>query len=106
MPRITYVENSGVRHTVEVALGESLMQGALNNGVPGIIAQCGGAAACATCRVVVDEACAIRLLPPEPLEDAMLDALDERQAYERLSCQIICTADLDGFTVAIPKSQS
>ena len=105
MPRITYIENSGVRHTVEVALGESLMQGAFNSGVPGIIAQCGGAAVCATCRVVIDEACAIRLPPPEPLEDAMLDALDERQAHERLSCQIICTADLDGSTVVISENQ-
>ena len=105
MPKIIYVEHSGVRHALEVPVGETLMAAARSNGVPGIIAECGGAAACATCRVQVDQDWAARLSAPEPLEQSMLDALEGEGPQERLSCQITCAADLDGLVVFIPKSQ-
>jgi len=106
MPHVTYIGPDGSGTTVEAQLGASLMQMAVFNGVPGIVADCGGAASCATCHVYVDESWAPRVLGPGADEDAMLDcAASERRPTSRLSCQIAFSADLDGLIVHIPESQ-
>ena len=106
MPVITFIESSGARHSFEIRPGDTVMQVATCNDVPGIIAECGGAAACATCRVRVDEAWESRVPPPGQLEMSLIEAFEEDGlSGERLSCQIVCTADLDGLVVHIPISQ-
>ena len=101
MPRIVYVEADGTRREVEVPVGHTVMEGAVDNGIPGILAECGGACACATCHAYVDPAWAGRLKPPEPMEDAMLDTALERRPTSRLTCQVEVTADLDGLVVYV-----
>lgn len=105
MPVITFVESNGTRHSLAIKPGASIMEIATQNGVPGIIAECGGAAACATCRVQVDEAWESRVPPPGSLEASMMEAFERDQSRERLSCQIVCTEKLDGLVVHIPNSQ-
>jgi len=105
MARITYVEYNGTEHSVEVADGVSLMEGALGNGVPGIDGDCGGNAACATCHVYIDPAWAAKTGVISEMEEAMLDLADTRKATSRLACQIHASADLDGLVVAMPETQ-
>jgi ferredoxin, 2Fe-2S len=105
MARITYVEYNGTAHSVEVATGVSLMEGALGNGVPGIDGDCGGNAACATCHVYIDPAWDGRTGTISEMEEAMLDLADTRQPNSRLACQIMASADLDGLVVAMPETQ-
>jgi 2Fe-2S ferredoxin len=105
MARITYVEFNGTAHTVEVASGVSLMEGALGNGVPGIDGDCGGNAACATCHVYVDTAWADKTGTSSELEVAMLDLADGKQDNSRLACQIFASDALDGLVVAMPETQ-
>ena len=105
MARITYVEFNGTPHTVEVANGVSLMEGALGNGVPGIDGDCGGNAACATCHVYVDAAWVPKTGTTSEMEDAMLDLADGKQDNSRLACQIFASDDLDGLVVAMPETQ-
>ena len=105
MPKITYVESNGATHTVEVREGLSVMEGAVENLVPGIVADCGGACACATCHVYVDESWYSRLPPVQDLEADMLDFAWEPQERSRLSCQLIITADMDGLVVHVPDEQ-
>jgi 2Fe-2S ferredoxin len=104
MAKVTFVAADGATHDVEVEAGESLMRGAVNQGVPGILAECGGACACATCGVVIDPVWADRLPRPEMLEESMLDEEDVADG-RRLSCQIIVTDDMDGLVVRVPSSQ-
>jgi ferredoxin, 2Fe-2S len=106
MPRITYVEATGAETTLELAEGWSLMQGATANGVEGILGECGGSCACATCHCYVDEARLADLPPPSDNELAMLEnAAAERRPNSRLACQIKATAALDGLVVHLPDTQ-
>ncbi|WP_242127438.1 2Fe-2S iron-sulfur cluster-binding protein [Sphingobium sp. Sx8-8] len=105
MTKITYIEHNGAEHVVDVNSGESVMEGAIKNDVPGIDADCGGALACATCHVYVDEAWADKVGAPTEMEESMLDFGDGIQPNSRLSCQIIVSDDLDGLVVRLPESQ-
>ena len=105
MAKITYVDVNGRKRVVEVASGLSVMQGAVENNVLGIIAECGGACSCATCHVYVDEAWTGRVDKKGEAEEAMLDAVCDLQPSSRLSCQIRVTEDLDGLVVRIPAKQ-
>ncbi len=105
MPKITYIEHSGKEHTVDVPEGQSVMEGAIKNAIPGIDADCGGACACATCHVYVDPAFFERTGTPSSMEQSMLDFANEVEDTSRLSCQIKVTSALDGLIVRMPKSQ-
>lgn len=106
MPKLIYQIFGGETREVEVPDGTSVMEGAVRNGVPGIDGDCGGACACATCHVYVDEAFVDRLTPPDEMEDELLDGTaSERAPNSRLSCQIPLTAELDGLTVRVPETQ-
>lgn len=104
MARIIYREADGTEHVRDVADGNSVMRGALETDVPGIQAECGGAAACATCQVRVDPDWVYRLPEPQDLESSMLDE-EDLASRVRLSCQIFVTPDLDGLIVEVPASQ-
>jgi 2Fe-2S ferredoxin len=105
MPKITYVEASGVEHTVEVEVGWSVMQGAVRNRIPGIVAECGGNCACGTCRVYVDEAWRQLTGAASELEEATMDIREDPRPGKRLSCQIKVTEALDGLVVRVPETQ-
>ena len=106
MPRITFIEPSGVRREIDAPVGISLMEAAAQNGVSGIVAQCGGACACATCHVYVDEAWREATGEPAPMEEDMLDFGFDVRANSRLSCQIKVTPALDGLVVRTPERQA
>ena len=105
MPKITYVENDGKSHTVEVDNGLTVMEGAVQNNIPGIDADCGGSMACATCHVYVKEEWLDKLPTKEDGEEDMLDMAFEPKSNSRLSCQLIVSDDLDGLEVNIPSQQ-
>ena len=105
MPRVIFIEPSGARRDIEAPIGISLMEAAVQNGVQGIVAKCGGACACATCHVYVDAAWMHRLEPREDMEEGMLESAWEPRDNSRLSCQIHVSADLDGLEVAVPRRQ-
>ena len=106
MPKITYIEHNGKSHTIEVANGLSVMEGAVQNNIPGIDADCGGSMACATCHVYVKEEWFNNLPKKEDGEEDMLDMAFEPKKNSRLSCQLIVTDELDGLTVTTPAKQS
>lgn len=106
MPTITFVEFSGTRHEVEAQIGESVMKAAVNNMVPGIIADCGGNCACATCHVYIDAPWSARLATPSKEEGDMIECALHTRSTSRLSCQVILTAELDGLVVGLPESQT
>ena len=101
MASITYIEHDGTEHVVDVKPGLSVMEGAVRNNVPGIDADCGGACACATCHVYVDEADLDRLPDLSETESDLLDSSEHRAANSRLSCQIPFGPDLEGLRVTI-----
>ena len=105
MPKVTYIEFNGQEHTVEVEKGLSIMEGAVQNNVPGIDADCGGGMACATCHVYVNEEWLDKLPEKEDGEEDMLDMAFEPKQNSRLSCQILVSDELDGLTVSIPSKQ-
>ncbi|WP_415182253.1 2Fe-2S iron-sulfur cluster-binding protein [Phaeovulum sp.] len=106
MAKITYVEHNGTEHVVEVKPGMTVMEGARDNGVPGIDADCGGACACSTCHVYVDAEWVDRIPGKEPMEEDMLDfAYQPDPVRSRLTCQIKVTPDVDGLVVYIPEKQ-
>lgn len=106
MVRICYVEPDGVQKHVELEVGQTLMRGAVNNGIRGIVAECGGACVCATCHVYFDERYLALLTPPSATETEMLDAVaSERHQNSRLSCQIKASELLDGAVVRLPPTQ-
>jgi 2Fe-2S ferredoxin len=105
MVTITYIESSGVEHRVEAKPGQSVMEAAVKNGVPGIIAECGGSCACATCRVYVDEAWCSKTGQAQETERSMIEFSEDANPGARLSCQIKVTNELDGLTVRVPESQ-
>ena len=104
MPRITYVTSDGKRHEVEVEKGYSVMEGAINNNIQGIVAECGGACACATCHSYIDEGWLDKIPPMDDMEDSMLDAAFERKETSRLTCQIEVSDDLDGLVVYVAEN--
>ena len=106
MPKITYIEHDGKTHTIEVASGLSVMEGAVQNNIPGIDADCGGSMACATCHVYVEESWFNKLPKAEDGEVDMIDMAFEPKKNSRLSCQITVTDDLDGLVVTTPEKQS
>ena len=105
MPKITYIEFDGTEHTVDVRKGLSVMEGAIKNNVPGIDADCGGACACATCHVYVDDAWREKTGTASAMEESMLDFAQNVEPNSRLSCQIRVTDDLDGLIVRLPEDQ-
>jgi ferredoxin, 2Fe-2S len=105
MPKITYIDVDGTIRTVEAEVGSTVMETAINNDVPGILATCGGSCSCATCHVYVDEAWFDRLGPLSLEELDMLDTAHELQPTSRLSCQIPVTEELDGLVVRTPPRQ-
>jgi 2Fe-2S ferredoxin len=105
MPTVTYIEHNGTAHKIEVAIGQSVMQGAVDNNVPGIDADCGGECACATCHVFVDEAWLAKTGTPSEQEASMVSFAATAQPNSRLSCQITVTEALDGLVVRMPEAQ-
>jgi 2Fe-2S ferredoxin len=105
MPRVVFIEPSGRRREVQAPVGLTLMEVARQHGIEGIVAQCGGACACATCHVYVAPAWIERLAPREEMEEGMLEIAIEPRPESRLSCQIELTAALDGLTVTVPARQ-
>jgi 2Fe-2S ferredoxin len=106
MPQITYVQPDGSRRTVQVNAGATVMLTAVSNDIPGIVAECGGSAMCATCHVYVDPACVSLLPPVSEVEDEMLaSAASERKENSRLGCQLVIEAGIDELVVHVPSRQ-
>ena len=105
MPKVKYIENNGQSHTIEVPKGLTVMEGAVQNNIPGIDADCGGGMACATCHVYVTEDWFDKLPKKEDGEEDMLDMAYEPKKNSRLSCQIVVSDELDGLKVNIPSKQ-
>jgi 2Fe-2S ferredoxin len=105
MAKITYIDATGTRYEVEAENGSTVMENAIRNGVPGIEAECGGACACATCHVYVDESFKDIVGSPEPMEEDMLDFAFDVRPNSRLSCQIRVRDELDGLVVSVPERQ-
>jgi ferredoxin, 2Fe-2S len=107
MPSVTYVEHDGTAHIVDVAVGENVMRGALNNDLPGMVGECGGGLACATCHCYVDDAWTAKTGGPSSQDETdMLEmTAAEIKSTSRLSCQIEMTAQLDGLIVRLPERQ-
>ena len=106
MAKITYIEHNGTNHTIDVQNGLTVMEGAVQNNIPGIDADCGGGMACATCHVYVKEDWFDKINKKSEGEDDMLDQAYEPRKNSRLSCQIIVSDDLDGLVVDMPKQQT
>ena len=105
MPKITYIEHDGKTHTIEVSSGLSVMEGAVQNNIPGIDADCGGSMACATWHVYVKEEWFNKLPKKEDGEEDMLDMAFEPKKNSRLSCQLMVSDQLDGLVVNLPEKQ-
>ena len=105
MTKLTIVAFDGQRYDLEAADGSTVMENAVRNSVPGIEAECGGACACATCHVYVDDTWTAKVGEPEPMEEDMLDFAFDVRPTSRLSCQIKMSADLDGLVVHLPERQ-
>jgi len=107
MPAVTYIEFNGTSHVVDVAEGENVMRGALNNDLPGIVGECGGGLACATCHCYVDDAWVAKAgtTTSQDERDMLESTSAPVKATSRLSCQIIMTAELDGLIVHLPEHQ-
>ena len=101
MPKIIYLTTDGVRHEVDVETGYSVMEGAINNEIDGIVAECGGACACATCHSYIDDAWLDKLPDMDDMEDSMLDAAFERKSNSLLTCQLEVSEALDGLVVHV-----
>ena len=105
MAKITYIDHDGTERVVEAQNGETVMEAAIKNSIPGIDADCGGACACATCHVYVDPSFMDKVGEQEEMEKSMLDFAENVQENSRLSCQITVSEDLDGLKVTTPESQ-
>ena len=106
MPKITYIEHNGKSHTLDVPTELSVMEGAVQNNIPGIDADCGGSMACATCHVYVKEEWFDKIPKKEDGEEDMLDMAIEPNKFSRLSCQVIVSDELEGLVVKIPLKQA
>ena len=107
MPRVTYIDTAGKQTTLDIAVGTSVMQAAVFNGVDGIVAECGGSCMCATCHVYVQED-QLALCPPiQPDEEAMLEGTaSPRRPNSRLSCQLVVSPEMEGLVVHTPETQT
>ncbi len=106
MGKVTYVAADGAAKSYDIADGKSVMQGAMDNGLDGIVAECGGSMMCATCHVYVREPWLSKLPAPDETEDAMLTmTASARKANSRLSCQIKMSTEFDGIIVDLPETQ-
>lgn len=106
MAKITYIEHNGAEHVVEVATGLTVMEGARDNNVPGIEADCGGACACSTCHVYLHADWVEKVPAKDAMEEDMLDfAYEPNETTSRLTCQIKVTDELDGLIVNLPEKQ-
>ena len=106
MPKVIYITPQGERHEVDVDAGYSVMEGAINNNIDGIVAECGGACACATCHSYIDPEWLAKLPEMDDMEDSMLDAAFERRDNSRLTCQIEMSDDLDGIVVHVGDNEA
>ena len=106
MPKITYIEHNGTSHEIEVSNGLTVMEGAIQNNIPGIDADCGGSCACATCHVYVNEKWFNKLSKKESAEEDMLDMAFEPGKFSRLTCQLTVSDELDGLVVTTPSKQT
>ena len=106
MAKIKYIEHKGKSHTIDVANGLSVMEGAVQNNIPGIDADCGGSMACATCHVYVKEEWFDKLPKKEDGEEDMIDMAYEPNKFSRLSCQLIVSDELEGLVVNLPEKQA
>jgi len=106
MPLVRFISFDGIQEDVQVAAGTSLMHAAVDNGIAGILADCGGACSCATCHCYIDEAWWEKTGKPKDMEAEMLEFVLEQRPNSRLSCQIEITDELDGLVVRLPASQS
>ena len=105
MAKITYIEHNGKSHTINVENGLTVMEGAVQNDIPGIDADCGGSMACATCHVYVKEDWFNKVPSKQEGEDDMLDQTYEPKTNSRLSWQLIVSDELDGLIVNLPEKQ-
>ncbi len=106
MAKITYIEHNGTEHVVEVEPGLTVMEGARDNDIPGIEADCGGACACSTCHVYVVDEWVEKLPPKDDMESDMLDfAFEPDERTSRLTCQVRVTPEMDGLKVRMPSKQ-
>ena len=105
MPRIFFRDANGTRYEVDSASGNTVMEAAVDNNIPGIMAECGGACACATCHAYVDTQWLAKLPAMEDMEDAMLDSALDRRPNSRLTCQIEITDELDGLEVQVADNE-
>jgi ferredoxin, 2Fe-2S len=105
MPQVTYIEHDGTEHRIDLEVGHSVMQGAIDNNIPGIDADCGGECACATCHVFVPEQWLGRTGTPGAQETSMLGFAATAQPNSRLACQITMSEALDGLVVRMPEAQ-
>ncbi|MEJ8474826.1 2Fe-2S iron-sulfur cluster-binding protein [Roseibium algae] len=106
MPKIIYVTSDGARIEVDAPVGSTVMENAIKNMVQGVEAECGGACACATCHVYVDETWVDKVGQPEAMEEDMLDFAYDVKPTSRLSCQVKMTAELEGLVVHVPERQA
>ena len=106
MPKITYIEHTGKSHKINIPKGLSVMEGAIQNNIPGIDADCGGSMACATCHVYVKEEWFDKLPKKEDGEEDMIDMAYEPNKFSRLSCQLIVSDELEGLVVNLPEKQA
>ncbi len=106
MAKITYIEYSGKSHTIKIQNGLTVMEGAIQNNIPGIDADCGGSMACATCHVYVKEEWFNKLPKKEDGEEDMLDMAHEPNKFSRLSCQLTVSDELEGMIVNLPEKQA
>jgi len=104
MPKVIYITRDQKRHEVDVPNGYTVMEGAINNNIEGIVAECGGACACATCHSYVDELWLSKVPPMDDMEDSMLDAAYERKPNSRLTCQIEMNSELDGLVIHVAEN--
>lgn len=105
MPVVKFITPDGDTREVEVEVGTSLMQAAVDNGIDQIVAECGGSCSCATCHCYIDEAWMDKVGSPSDMEKDMLDCVLEPKETSRLSCQVTVTEELDGLVVRLPEAQ-
>ena len=105
MPAITYIEFDGTGYHVDVAVGNSVMEGALNNMIDGVVAECGGCCVCCTCHCMIDPEWSKIVGDANDDENELLEMLDVREPTSRLSCQVQVSAEMDGMVVRLPESQ-
>ena len=105
MAKITYIDHTNKKHIVEVPNNMSIMEGAVQNNIPGIDADCGGSMACATCHVYIDKKWLDKLKKKDEGEEDMLDMAYQPNKFSRLSCQLIVSNELDGLILRMPSKQ-